>query len=87
MQQNQKPRNKSIHRKAIVDKEAKNIISSAGIIVYSWKRMKLDPYLYSKKLTQNVWVKSRLETIKLLEDKDIKFLNMVLGNGFSGYNT
>lgn len=38
MQQNQKPRNKSIHRKAIVDKEAKNIISSAGIIVYSHEK-------------------------------------------------
>lgn len=38
MQQNQKPRNKSIHRKAIVDKEAENIISSAGIIVYSHEK-------------------------------------------------
>ena len=45
--------------------------------------MKLDPYLILKKINSKcVELNLRLETIKLLEDKDIKFLNMVLGNGF-----
>lgn len=38
MERNQKPRNKSTFRWAIVDKGAKNIISSAGIIIYSHEK-------------------------------------------------
>ena len=38
--------------------------------------------LYKKIDSKCVELNLRLETIKLLEDKDIKFLNMVLGNGF-----
>lgn len=38
MEQNQKPRNKSTHRRATVDKGAKNIIINAGIIVYSHEK-------------------------------------------------
>ena len=45
--------------------------------------MKLDPYLILKKINSRcVDLNLRLETIKLLEDKDIKLLNMALGNGF-----
>lgn len=45
--------------------------------------MKLDPYLMLKKINSKcVDLNLRLETIKLLDNKDIKFLNTVLGNGF-----
>ena len=45
--------------------------------------MKLDPYVILKKINSKcVDLNLRLETIKLLDNKDIKFLNMVLGNGF-----
>ena len=38
MELNQKPRNKSTLSWAIVDKGAKNIISSSGIIIYSHEK-------------------------------------------------